>query len=140
MKEGTLELVFVLTPSLRFHDLNPPFPAVRYLNPPSRMVPECSRPRRPTSSSLGSISCPPLRSIISPLLTPHPTSPNKTSPLSHALIGSFVAIGILALLCAVGVGFTLHFRCCRRSDCSTCGAIVRFARSRRIRSISGSYP
>lgn len=137
---GTPELVIVLTPSLVLRHYNPPFSAVRCLNSPSRMVPKCFHPRCPTSSSLESISCPPLRSTASLLFTPRSASLNKTSPLSLVLAGGLVAIGILALLCTVGVGFTLYFHYCRRSDCSICSAIVRFTRSMINRSIPGSCP
>lgn len=104
------------------------------------MVQKCFHPKCPTSSSPESISCPHLRSTTSLLSTPRSTTSNKTSPLTPPLIGGLVVIGILALLCVAGVGFTLHFHYCRWSDCSICSAIMRFTRSMRTRSIPGSYP
>ncbi|KAF9644243.1 hypothetical protein BDM02DRAFT_1049103 [Thelephora ganbajun] len=93
------------------------------------MVLKHFRLRSPTPSSLESISCPALRPLTTLPFIPRSTLPNTVSPLSPAIIGGLVVIGILALLCAVGVGLALHVHYCRQSNCSVCSAIVFFRRS-----------
>lgn len=104
------------------------------------MAPKVFHRGSPTPLSPDSTSSPPLRPTTSLLPTPRSAIPNETSPLSPAVMGGLVVIGILALICAVGMGFALHIRYCRQSDCSVCRTIVSFTRLRRNNSIPGSYP
>lgn len=102
------------------------------------MAPKCFLLRRSTPPSPESTSCPHSQSITSLLFAPRSTSPNKTS-LNPSITGGLVAIGILALLSAVGMGLAIHIHYCRQSDCAACNVILCLARSRGSRSAPGSF-
>jgi hypothetical protein len=126
-------------PPSGLYDSTPPLPFFHCLNPVLRMAPECFHLRSSTSSSLASISYPLLRPLMTMPFAPRSTLQKRTSSLTPAMIGGLVAIGVLALLCAVGVGLAFHIHYCRKRDCSACSTIVCFTRSRRNHPMQGPY-
>ena len=96
-----------------------------------------SSPKSPPYSSPEPISQHGSRPLTTLIFTSRSTSPNTSSSLSPGLVGGLIAIGILALLCAAGVGLHVHY--CRQSGSSVCCAVVCFKRSRRSHSMQGQH-